>query len=965
MFAIHLTQRLIFAVICCGAHYSLLAASGGLTVLDISPDSEGQMVGMKAGDVLAGWSRGLDSGEFQSTYDLHQVETEQWPRGTVQMRGYRGSLPMTWELSEGEWRIGCRPAMPISVAESFEKAELLREAGKFSDAAEQFETAARLSSNRDQLLIGWLREQAARSLAQSRSWSAADNAYRATATLLRTTSLEAALQVMYTWAETFRERGAPAEAAKRYSVILAQRRLHSPASLALVAILTATGDAAMGREDYANAGRYFGEAAFMAQKLARKSLAAARILTRLGKIERRQGKLVAAEQHLRAALSILENDDHAELDRASALTGLGATEIDLSRYVDSEKHLKAALEIQRRRAPASAQLAATLNNLGLLSQNISDLPEADRYFQQALSINHTLAPGGIEEARNLSNLGMVANQRGDSAKAEDYLENSFEIQKKLAPNSISLATSLANLGAVYRDRIDLVAAESYYRQAQVILRRVAPHSPILPGLDLDLGDVALERGILPVADYHFRRALSGYQTLGHNTSDVAVALHALGLVAKRKGHLTEADGLYQSVTAIQKRLAPLGLDMAETLKDVGELAEARGNLAGARENYRAALAIRSKLTPNTTDEAECFYGLARIDRLSHDPVSAIKNFEAALAALESQAQRLGGSEEIRARFGAKNSVVYRAYMDMLVERGEFQNAFYVLERSRGRDLLRMLAERDLVFPNEIPSDLQKRLSSNAAEYDRVQRQIKDLDPVSEAEQVSKRVNRLRELTAERTRIDDQIKQSSPRLAGLKYPKPLNAAEAAVALDPGTLLLSYAVGAKRTSLFVLGASGAKIPLREFPLPLGEATLRSRIRRFRKQIETPVPVNSDLRQTAQNLYRDLSRAGTGHNKERRPASDHSRRAAPPPSLRRTYARRRILDRKKTVAHSAFRHSVCGDPKVATEFSTSEFRPCGFRQPVVPNVTNAATDRSQRRVTSGITARNAARRAPRQPV
>ena len=45
-------------------------------------------------------------------------------------------------------------------------------------------------------------------------------------------------------------------------------------------------------------------------------------------------------------------------------------------------------------------------------------------------------------------------------------------------------------------------------------------------------------------------------------------------------------------------------------------------------------------------------------------------------------------------------------MKMLLASGDSEGGFYVLERSRARDLLRMLAERDLVFSSEIPSDVQ-------------------------------------------------------------------------------------------------------------------------------------------------------------------------------------------------------------------------------------------------------------------
>ena len=118
----------------------------------------------------------------------------------------------------------------------------------------------------------------------------------------------------------------------------------------------------------------------------------------------------------------------------------------------------------------------------------------------------------------------------------------------------------------------------------------------------------------------------------------------------------------------------------------------------------------------------------------------------------------------------------------------------------------------------------------------MQGRIGELDPPGEAAAVDTQVVRLRELTAERTRIVELIKQASPRLAALRYPTPLGVWEAAATLDPGTLLLSYAVGDKNTTIFALRADPSKPRLDRFILPIGQGELRSRVARFTQQIAT---------------------------------------------------------------------------------------------------------------------------------
>lgn len=58
---------------------------------------------------------------------------------------------------------------------------------------------------------------------------------------------------------------------------------------------------------------------------------------------------------------------------------------------------------------------------------------------------------------------------------------------------------------------------------------------------------------------------------------------------------------------------------------------------------------------------------------------------------------MGGAEEVRSAFGAGVSNYYRDYLDALMEMQRKEEAFRILERSRARSLLSMVAERDLIF----------------------------------------------------------------------------------------------------------------------------------------------------------------------------------------------------------------------------------------------------------------------------
>ncbi len=827
-----------------------VAANGiGVVVVQVAPHSGAAAAGLVAGDVLAGWSTPEHSGSFASPYDLVQVEIENTPRAIVAIAGTRNEHPLTWKLGEAAWGISAEPLLTKELQDYLS-------GGPSDDIARRYEHAATQNQVSNPVLAGWLFGEAAAMFAKKASWISADRAYGNALSVTEKVAPSAAAQILAAWAQTYRTRGDIASAGTKLDAAIQQlRRGGSP--LGLAHILMAAGRFAYSREDFTAAQKCFEEALQLRESAAPNSVATYEPLIQLGMIERRRGNFEIADRHLRKAIEQLAAIAPESIEFASALSGLGVLEMDQGKFPGARESLGKALTILQRTAPGSAQLARTLNDMGLLLQNLGDMLEAEAKFLAALAINQQIASNSIEVARNLSNLGCVTNERGDVAKGEDYLLRALQIQTRLAPGSYSVGISLANLGAVARDRWDLAGAEDYDRRALAIFERVAPASPVLPGLELNLGDIALERGNYDSAERYFRRALARQQKSAPESPDVAVTMHALAIVAKRRGDLDGAQHTYQRVLALQQKLAPGGLDIASSFHDLAEIEEEKGEVSQSEAHYHRALEIRSKLSPGSRIEAESLCGLARIAQQKGDRASAARNYEAGLAALESQTNRLGGAEELRASFAARNARFYRDYMEMLVADGKIEQGFHILERSRARDLLRMIAERDLVFPSEIPPELQKTLRANAVEYDQVQTRISSLDPKAESADVDVQLRRLRELTAERARIEDQVKRASPRLAGLKYPKPLDAFEAAAALDPGTLLLSYAVGEKHTVLFALSLESGQPQLRHFVLPVRERTLRTRIELFTKQITNPTGDSAKLRATAVRLYDDLLR------------------------------------------------------------------------------------------------------------
>ncbi len=101
------------------------------------------------------------------------------------------------------------------------------------------------------------------------------------------------------------------------------------------------------------------------------------------------------------------------------------------------------------------------------------------------------------------------------------------------------------------------------------------------------------------------------------------------------------------------------------------------------------------------------------------------------------------------------------------------------------------------------------------------------------------------------------RSSSPRLAAVQYPEPLDLAGARAELDPGTVLLAYSLGDKESYLLVVTPAQG---LRVVPLGVAEEELRDRVHRVRLLVEAvergvTVTASEAMRERCRELYRVL--------------------------------------------------------------------------------------------------------------
>ncbi len=256
--------------------------------------------------------------------------------------------------------------------------------------------------------------------------------------------------------------------------------------------------------------------------------------------------------------------------------------------------------------------------------------------------------------------------------------------------------------------------------------------------------------------------------------------------------------------AIRVGQAPGSLETAESLHSLADAERGQGELTKAEAHYRQALEIRQKLAPGTTLQADTLAALARTMQLSQRLDAAAQLFEQALNALESQTARLGGGQDIRSGFRAKFDVYYRDYVDLLITQKQPELAFHVLERSRARSLLEVLAEAHVDVHKGVDSgllELERRLQGEIAA--KTNQGISLLTGKHTEDQVAAVTKEIKDLVSRYQEVEGQIRISSPGYAALTQPQPLSAKQVQEQLlDNDTLLLEYSLGEERSYVFAL-------------------------------------------------------------------------------------------------------------------------------------------------------------------
>ena len=313
--------------------------------------------------------------------------------------------------------------------------------------------------------------------------------------------------------------------------------------------------------------------------------------------------------------------------------------------------------------------------------------------------------------------------------------------------------------------------------------------------ELGMGRINYFNNDLEGAKKHFQNAyeatgasLASVAKLGQTRRFRAAARTSLADVALRQGRYKDAGKLYEDAAKGAKEDKRLDL-MWPAQRGMGRSLW----LQATDEKDKKATALREKAIDNYHE------AIATIETLRQ---GSIRADEARTTFLATTKDVFDEAATALAAMALLNSPTAGAPLEgrALEYAGE---AFKVIEQTRARSLLDLLAETNSQITEGVPADLLKRKQANLEQQQEIAEQLTGISVNPDKKKPSDLEAELDKLQTEFDDIENKIRTASPKYAALTGGQPLTLAEVQQkVLDPKTALLEYSLGSEQSYLWVV-------------------------------------------------------------------------------------------------------------------------------------------------------------------
>ncbi len=525
----------------------------------------------------------------------------------------------------------------------------------------------------------------------------------------------------------------------------------------------------------------------------------ARLLNEIGFNHSARQDAQAARAAYEQALALLAGGSDEHL-RGLVLNNLGLTHVT----GDARRARSLYAQALPLLAASGDRRAAALvtNNLAGVHQLLGEPDQAEPLFAQALAAQRA-SGDRQEQARVLANLGALLHETGRFQEALEHYQEALALARSSADTRAE-ARLLNSLGLVLRGLGEPERALQHLHDA-LRLRRQTGDARGEAITRHNLGLVAQDAGALTDARAHFEAALA-LSAAGGDRRAEAISRQALGWLLARAGERGAARGALAQADAALDALGDRR-GRCETLRKLSLVQAEDGDMASAL----ASLHTARTLCLAALDHA----GETRVLLASAEVLHRAGRLSTARAALDEALERIEtlragvGSPDLRASFLARQQDAYALGVELHLERlpGEpasvaAQAALTLLERGRARGLLDLLRSVGQA-PSSAPDDaLARQQTQLEARFDGLGRRRAALREHGDEGECQALDAALAEAELALDTLAGALLRAPARAQDRASPRALDARAIQALLDDDTLLLVYALGTQRSTLFAV-------------------------------------------------------------------------------------------------------------------------------------------------------------------
>lgn len=463
-----------------------------------------------------------------------------------------------------------------------------------------------------------------------------------------------------------------------------------------------------------------------------------------------------------------------------------------------------------RSVPDALGEASTLNLLGGMSDVLGDPQGALKYYNEALA-GARASNNRITQASVLNNIGKIYNDLADWQRSIEFYNQALPLYR-LDGNKRVEGITLHNIGVAYVGLGEMDRALDLFQQALAVRRAVGDKAGEADTLtSIGYVENSLGRPQEALADYE--KALPLRTTVGDKRAE-GITLDHIGIAYASMGQLEQA--LQFHLQALERhRAAQSPRTEAIALGNIGHVYELMHQPQRAVEYYDQALTILNSLG-DRQNQAKMYEGKASSEQSLGNLRAALDDIERSVGLIES-VRSAAGAQQARSSYLASRHSAYELYIDLLMQMhaadpkaGYDAKALQASERARARSLIDMLGEARVDFRRGVDPTLLARERElgeklNAKAQRQIQLRSQKSGSTQELDDLGREVAALED---EYQQVQTEIRKNSPAYASLSQPQPLGASEIQAQLDPGTMLLEYSLGDKRSFVWAVTPTSLK-------------------------------------------------------------------------------------------------------------------------------------------------------------